>query len=254
MNIIVSKAILFTLIIFNKFKEKFINYKGCFMKKIIPFLVLGSMFLVSCNKKEAKIESDDDKTFYSVGHVYGKRFKEFKLNEREVEALMAGVRDGMTKDQAQVDDTMKYAYKFRDIIQSRLQVNSKSEKENGAKFLDAFVANEGGTKTASGLAYKILNPGSAEKPKSTDTVEVHYKGTLTNGTEFDSSYKKNKPIDFPLDKVIKGWTEGVQLIGKGGKIKLVIPSELAYGDQGAPPSIPGGATLVFEVELLNIKK
>ena len=129
---------------------------------------------------------------------------------------------------------------------------STGEIEKGKKFLENFVKTEKAQKTESGLAYKILTPGKDPKPKATDTVKVHYKGTLIDGTEFDSSYKRNKPIEFPLNRVIKGWTEGMQLIGKGGKIKLVIPSDLAYGNQGAPPSIPGGATLVFEVELLDI--
>lgn len=223
------------------------------MKKMLLVLMGASMMLVSCNKQEVKIESEDDKTFYSVGHVYGKRFKEFNLNEKEVNALVQGVRDGMTKETTDVD-TMKYAYKFRDIIQGRMEVNSKSEKEKGAAFLEAFIKNEGATKTESGLAYKIIQPGSKERPVPTDIVTVHYKGTLIDGKEFDSSFKRNEPIEFPLDKVIKGWTEGMQLIGKGGKIKLVIPSELAYKDQGAPPSIPGGATLTFEVELIDFKK
>lgn len=222
------------------------------MKKLFFMLTSACVLFIACNKQEVKIESEDDKTFYSVGHVYGKRFKEFNLNEKEVGALLQGVKDGMTKETTDVD-TMKYAYKFRDIIQGRMEVNSKSEKEKGAEFLEAFVKNESASKTESGLAYKIITPGDAKKPSSTDIVTVHYKGTLINGTEFDSSYKRNQPIEFPLDKVIKGWTEGMQLIGKGGKIKLVIPSELAYKDQGAPPSIPGGATLTFEVELIDFK-
>lgn len=225
------------------------------MKKTLALLFVVPTLLVSCQQKpkEVKIETDDDKTFYSVGNVYGKRFKEFNLSEREREALIKGVRDGITKDKAEVD-TMKFAYKFRDIIQKRMGEKSKGQKEQGAKYLETFVKNEGGTKTASGLAYKIITAGSAEKPAPTDVVKVHYKGTLIDGTEFDSSYKRKKPIEFPLNRVIKGWTEGMQLIGKGGKIRLVIPSELAYKDQGAPPSIPGGATLNFEVELIDFKK
>lgn len=238
------------------------------MKKSLLALMAFATLLISCNQKETKIESEDDKTFYSVGNVYGKRFKEFNLTEREVNALLQGVKDGMTKDVDQItelakaqnkdlneENTMKYAYKFRDIIQTRMEAGSKIEKEKGQAFLEAFVKNEGGQKTASGLAYKIITPGDKNKmPKSTDEVSVHYKGTLINGTEFDSSYKRGNPIQFPLDKVIKGWTEGMQLIGVGGKIKLVIPSELAYKDAGAPPSIPGGATLIFEVELVDVMK
>lgn len=223
------------------------------MKKLLAMTLIVPAILVSCNaQKEAKIETDDDKTFYSVGHVYGKRFKDFNLSERESAALIQGVRDGITKEKAQVD-TMKFAYKFRDIIQKRMGEKSKVEKDKGAKFLENFVKTEKATKTKSGLAYKIITPGDMKnKPVATDTVKVHYKGTLIDGKEFDSSYKRKKPIEFPLNRVIKGWTEGMQLIGKGGKIKLVIPSDLGYKDQGAPPNIPGGATLVFEVELIDI--
>ncbi|MFG1498597.1 FKBP-type peptidyl-prolyl cis-trans isomerase [Halobacteriovorax sp. XZX-3] len=222
------------------------------MKKLLATMAIAPLLFVSCGKKEeVKPETENDKIFYSVGHVYGKRFKDFKLTEREMNNLVQGVRDGMTKDATDID-TRQFAFKFRDIVNQRMSEVSKTEKDAGAKFLEEFVAKEGAKKTESGLAYKIIEAGSAKKPTETDTVKVHYKGTLRDGTEFDSSYKRNKPIEFPLNRVIKGWTEGMQLIGEGGKIKLVIPSELAYGDQGAPPSIPGGATLTFEVELIEV--
>ena len=134
-----------------------------------------------------------------------------------------------------------------------MQKNTDKVKKDGQAFVEKFVKSEGGTKTESGIAYKILNPGTGAKPKATDTVEVHYHGTLIDGKVFDSSVERKKKISFPLNRVIKCWTEGMQLVGVGGKIKLVCPSELAYGDQGAPPKIPGGSTLVFDVELFSIK-
>lgn len=109
----------------------------------------------------------------------------------------------------------------------------------------------GAVKTASGLVYRELTPGNGPSPRATDTVTVNYRRTLTDGTEFDSSYKRNMPAEFPLNQVIKCWTEGVQKMRVGGKSSLVCPSDLAYGDQGRP-GIPGGATLVFEVELLDV--
>ena len=124
----------------------------------------------------------------------------------------------------------------------------------GEAFLAENKKKEGVMTTASGLQYKILKEGTGEKPKATDTVKVHYRGTTLDGKEFDSSYKRNEPATFPLNGVIKGWTEGLQLMKAGSKFEFVIPSELAYGKPGHPPSIPPDATLIFEVELLDIEK
>jgi len=118
--------------------------------------------------------------------------------------------------------------------------------------LDKAAAEPGATRTPSGLVYRELRAGTGESPKATDAVTVNYRGTLTNGTEFDSSYKRNEPAQFPLNQVIPCWTEGLQKMRVGGKSRLVCPASLAYGERGAPPDIPGGATLIFEVELLAI--
>jgi len=119
-------------------------------------------------------------------------------------------------------------------------------------YLDKAAAEPGATKTASGLVYRELRAGNGPSPKASDTVKVNYRGTLLDGTEFDSSYKRNEPISFPLSGVIPCWTEGVQKMKVGGKSQLVCPSSIAYEDRGSPPVIPGGATLIFEVELLGI--
>jgi FKBP-type peptidyl-prolyl cis-trans isomerase FkpA len=119
-------------------------------------------------------------------------------------------------------------------------------------YLDKAAAEPGAKKTSSGLVYRELRPGTGASPKATDTVKVHYRGTLTDGKEFDSSYARNEPAEFPLNRVIPCWTEGVQMMKVGGKSRLVCPSNNAYGENGAPPEIPGGATLVFEIELLGI--
>jgi FKBP-type peptidyl-prolyl cis-trans isomerase FkpA len=128
---------------------------------------------------------------------------------------------------------------------------AQREKALAGEYLAKAAAEPGAVKMPSGLIYRELTPGTGDSPKATDTVKVHYRGTLINGTEFDSSYKRNQPAQFQLNGVIKCWTEGVQKMKVGGKSKLTCPSDLAYGDQGRP-SIPGGATLVFEVELLGI--
>ncbi len=123
----------------------------------------------------------------------------------------------------------------------------------GEKFLQDNGAKEGVVTTASGLQYKILTPGTGKSPKATDTVLVHYAGTLIDGTEFDSSYKRKAPIEFPLNRVIAGWTEGVQLMSEGAKFRFFIPSKLAYGSRGAPGAIGPNEALIFEVELLEVK-
>ena len=128
-----------------------------------------------------------------------------------------------------------------------------SDTDSASKaYLEKAAAMPGATRTSSGLVYRELTPGTGASPKVTDTVKVHYRGTLVDGTEFDSSYKRNEPAQFPLNRVIPCWTEGVQKMKVGGKSQLVCPSSIAYGDGGSPPVIPGGATLIFEIELLGI--
>jgi FKBP-type peptidyl-prolyl cis-trans isomerase FkpA len=141
--------------------------------------------------------------------------------------------------------------KIQPLATSRSAAVAVKEKAASAAYLAKCAAEPGAVKTDSGLVYREVKAGTGASPKATDTVKVHYRGTLVNGTEFDSSYKRNEPAQFPLNGVIKCWTEGVQRMKVGGKSTLVCPSDLAYGDQGRP-SIPGGATLTFDIELLDI--
>lgn len=135
------------------------------------------------------------------------------------------------------------------LLVTLVSCSSKSDNES---FLDKAAAEPGAVRTSSGLIYRELTPGNGPSPSATDVVTVNYRGTLTDGTEFDSSYKRNEPAQFPLNRVIPCWTEGVQKMKVGGKAKLTCPAAIAYQDRGAPPTIPPGATLVFEVELLKI--
>ena len=136
---------------------------------------------------------------------------------------------------------------------SPLSLMAQSALEKGQQFLQENAKKEGVKTTPSGLQYVVLTEGKGKSPKATDTVLVHYKGTLLNGTEFDSSYKRNEPISFPLNQVIPGWTEGVQLMKEGGKYRFFIPSNLAYGARGAGGLIGPDETLVFDVELLKVQ-
>lgn len=221
------------------------------MKKIV-FLVLVGAMAIACSKgKDPKTE--EEKTFYSIGTMFGTRLTQLKMSEAEIDSLTSGLRDS-AKGEKQKVDPMAYQQKIQDIFKSRMEKEAANVKKKGTEFIENFIKKEGATKTASGLAYKIEKEGTGPSPKETDVVKVHYHGTLTDGTVFDSSVERKQPVSFPLNRVIRGWTEGLQLMKVGGKAKLVIPSELGYGDAGAPPKISGGATLIFEVELLAIEK
>jgi FKBP-type peptidyl-prolyl cis-trans isomerase FklB len=167
-------------------------------------------------------------------------------------AFVDGIKDVLKKSTLKFDDNT-----CNTIINTKLQEmaskGSKKEKEAGEKFLAANKKKVGVTTTASGLQYEVVTMGTGVKPTSEDTVVCHYAGTLVSGKEFDNSYKRGEPISFPVTGVIKGWTEALQLMPKGSKWKLYIPSELGYGDRGAGGDIPGGSALIFEVELIDIK-
>ena len=222
-------------------------------KKVLTSLVaiaLIALSAVGCSKgKDPK--SEEEKTFYAIGTMFGSRLTQLSMSDAEIDSLAAGLKDAAKGDKQKVDP-MAYQQKIQEMFKSRMEKQSVDVKKKGMAFLDKFVS-EGATKTASGMAYKHIKVGTGATPKETDIVKVHYHGTLTDGTVFDSSRERGKEVSFPLNRVIKGWTEGVQLMKVGGLTKFVIPSELAYGDAGAPPKIRGGETLVFEVELLGIE-
>ncbi|HLL55711.1 MAG TPA: FKBP-type peptidyl-prolyl cis-trans isomerase [Myxococcaceae bacterium] len=202
-------------------------------------------------KKEDPAEKN--KTLYALGLSIGKSLSVFNLSKEELEQVKKGLTDQVTGQKPQVElDT--YGPKIQELARSRASVKTEAEKKKSVAFLEKSAKEPGVQKTASGLIFKETKAGTGENPKATDTVKVHYKGTLIDGTEFDSSYKRGEPASFALNQVIPCWTEGVQKLKAGGKARLVCPSEIAYGDRGAPPTIPGGATLIFEVELLEIVK
>ena len=195
--------------------------------------------------------TDDQKTFYALGLMISQSLTPFALTEAELDQVRSGMTDGVLNKKPKVD-LQTFGPKVNQIQQARAAALAEKERKAGASFLTKAAAESGAKKTESGAIVKTIKEGKGAAPKATDTVKVHYHGTLIDGTVFDSSVKRGEPATFPLNQVIKCWTEGVQQIKVGGKSKLVCPSALAYGDRGSPPVIKPGATLIFEVELLEI--
>jgi FKBP-type peptidyl-prolyl cis-trans isomerase FkpA len=216
------------------------------------FLLAAAVVSLAVTRAEAvTLQTDDQKTVYTLGNAMARQLESFSLSPEEVDIFIAGLRDGLTKAKPAVD-LDAYGKQIRPFAEKRQAAVVGQQKEAAKPFLEKAAAEPGAKKTASGLIIKEITPGTGAAPKDTDKVKVHYKGTLTDGTEFDSSYKRNEPATFPLKGVIKCWTEGLQLMKVGGKSQLVCPSDIAYGDSGRPPLIKPGAPLVFEVELIEI--
>jgi FKBP-type peptidyl-prolyl cis-trans isomerase FkpA len=198
---------------------------------------------------ERALITDDDKTIYALGLSIYRSLSQFDLSPNELELVKRALTDAAAGKPA--EDLNTWGPKIQSLARTRAARVEEREKAESKAYLAKAATEPGAVKTASGLVYRELRPGSGPSPKATDTVKVNYRGRLINGTEFDSSYARNQPAQFALSGVIRCWTEGVQMMKVGGKAVLVCPSELAYGDRGRP-SIPGGAALIFEVELLEI--
>ena len=200
--------------------------------------------------------TEEQKTSYALGMNIMGNLAELPI-EIDVESVIAAIKDvSAGKETAlKVEEYHKYMQEFqRKVQQAGQQAVAKAAENNkkaGAEFLAENAKKEGVKVTASGLQYRVITEGSGNKPAATSKVKVHYTGKLTDGTVFDSSVQRGEPIDFALNQVIAGWTEGVQLMTPGSKYEFFIPSDLAYGDRGAGNAIPPGATLIFEVERLE---
>jgi FKBP-type peptidyl-prolyl cis-trans isomerase FkpA len=204
----------------------------------------------------ATFKTEDERTFYAYGYKIGENISRqlaAMASASELKAVAKGLQDSITGKPEAVNMAV-YLPKFSDLATKRVSAKADGEKAKGRAYAETFSKEDGVKPIPTGGFIKTLTEGAGATPTADDTVKVHYRGTLIDGTEFDSSYKRNEPAMFPLKNVIPCWTNGVAMMKVGGKAKLVCPSDAAYGDQGHPPTIPGGATLNFEVELLEIIK
>ena len=195
--------------------------------------------------------TDEQKTLYALGLAINQSLSNFTLNEAEFEIVKSGMIDGFLKRTPKVD-LKSFGVKISQLQETRAAVVAEAEKKAGAAFLAKVAAESGTKKTESGAILKTIKEGNGATPKITDMVKVHYQGTLIDGTLFDGSAKQGEPATLRVNEMSKCWVEGMQQIKVGGKSKLVCPSNLAFRDKGLPPLIKPGATLVFEIELLEI--
>ncbi len=205
------------------------------------------------------LKDQKDKVSYSIGMEIGKNMKRQAVDVNP-EFLVRGVKDAFSDGKPlMTDEEMKEALTaFQKEMMTKQQELAKKLGEKNQKEGETFLAEnkkkEGVITLPSGLQYKVTKSGSGKKPKATDTVTVHYRGTLVGGTEFDSSYRRGQPVSFPVNGVIPGWTEALQLMEEGAKWQVFVPSNLAYGERGAGPQIGPNATLIFEIELISVQE
>ncbi len=221
------------------------------------FIVIVSASLIAIplfgQDKSPQLKDQKEKVSYAIGMQIG-----FNLARQKVdinpEILSAGIKDSLAgKPQLTPDQVKEVMAQFEKDMEQKQKELAQKNKTEGTKFLEENKKKSGVKTTASGLEYQVDKEGTGSQPKATDMVTVNYRGTLIDGTEFDSSYKRGQPATFPVNGVIKGWTEALQLMKKGAKYKLFIPSELAYGERSMGPDIGPNSTLIFEVELMDVK-
>lgn len=219
------------------------------------FLMLLVFAVTGCDQVgggKVSLKTDKQKVSYAIGQQIGQGMKSQNV-EVDEKVLFASIKHALQGKESQMtDEEMRAAIRKmnENMMKARIE-EGKKNKEEGEKFLAENKAKPDVKTTESGLQYTVIKAGTGKQPSDTDTVKVHYKGTLLNGEEFDSSYKRREPAKFPVGGVIKGWTEALKMMKEGGKWKLYIPSDLAYGPMGRP-SIPPNSVLVFEVELLEV--
>ncbi len=233
------------------------NRASTFMKNILPVALAASFTVLSLHADDTPKEQKD-KVSYSIGMNIGSNFKRQGVDVNP-DMLVSGIKDALNGAKPKLTDddmeaTMKaFSEDMRGKMQAKQQELATKNKSAGEAYLADNKKKEGWKTTPSGLQYKVVKEGKGDKPKATDTVSTNYAGRTIDGKEFDSSYKRNEPAEFPVNGVIPGWTEALQLMPVGSKWELAIPANLAYGEQ-APPEIGPNSVLLFDIELLGIKK
>jgi FKBP-type peptidyl-prolyl cis-trans isomerase FkpA len=231
-------------------------------KNIIYLLVLFFLFgsATACAQSAGtsasdspKLETEDQKTLYALGLLLGRNIKTFSLTPEELAIVRAGLTDAATGATPQVD-LNTYGPKVDALAQQKAAAGAEDAKKKGQEFADEVAGEQAATKLPSGVVIRTITPGTGASPTVDDIVKVHYEGKLVDGTVFDSSIQRGEPAEFPLKGVVPCWTEALQKMKKSEKAQVVCPSSAAYGDRGAPPAVPPGATLSFEVELLDFHK
>lgn len=225
-----------------------------FAKVLLPALAVTA----ACGGGEAGLETFPDSASYALGVNIGQTVRR-DAPETQAAQLVRGIEDALAGGGVAITDSVmrnilqRYAMQASEARQARMAEEGNVHAETGRQFLEENAQRPGVQTTASGLQYEVVQEGSGPRPEATDVVGVHYRGTLIDGTQFDASDRNEGPVTFPLNQVIPGWTEGVQLMREGAVYKFYVPGHLAYGERGAPPDIPPNATLIFEVELVDIQ-
>lgn len=222
------------------------------MKNLILAIILVSLtngYVYSQDSKKS------DKTYsngYMLGVAMTRNLSDYEFSKQEISDIIKGFTDGLNK-KTKSQEIVDYE-KVNSFINEKRQINASKHKKEGIEYLNNMTKEQNSKKYDSGLVMVVQKEGSGEIPSPTDRVKVHYKGYLINGKTFDSSYDRGQPVDFVLNQVIPCWTEALTKVKVGSKVKIGCPSEIAYGDRGIEPTIPGGSTLIFDVELLDIIK
>ena len=225
--------------------------------RLAAAVALVGLVLAGCDKQASEVElkTPAQKASYGIGLNMGKSLAQEGMDDLDSKAVAQGIEDAIgNKEQKLTDEQLMEAFTFLQTrAEERMAEMNAKAVEAGKKFLEENAKREGVKTTESGLQYEVVKSAEGRQPTENDVVTVHYEGSLTDGTVFDSSIKRGSPIDLPVGGVIPGWVEGLQLMHVGEKFKLYIPSELAYGEQSPSPLIPANSVLVFDLELLDIK-